>query len=253
MSTGLLEPGDAHERFVGYLLRLSKPVASSIAPGFIAGLIAGGVGSRIAMRVMAVTSNASVQGIKTDFGATVGEITPDGTLFLLLAGCVIGILGGLIFLAVGRWLPGKGWLRGLLFGGLLLAVFGRLIIDPENRDFVFLDPAALAIGMFGGIFMGYGLLFMILHEWIGHRIIAARTGSWAPSALVIVLLIPLLLTGILAIFLVASVLVGFAINHTQTFMNLWSTRSVEIAGYVVLISFSTFGLVQLAEAIVEML
>lgn len=45
MSTGVSEPGDAHERFVDCSLRLAKLVAFAIAPGCVAGLIAGGVGS----------------------------------------------------------------------------------------------------------------------------------------------------------------------------------------------------------------
>jgi hypothetical protein len=111
MSTELATPRDAQEGFTIYLLRLSKLVASAIAPGFIAGLIVGGLGSRIAMRVMALTSTDTVQGTETDFGATVGQISLGGTIFLLLAGGAIGVLGALIFLALRRWLPGKGWVR----------------------------------------------------------------------------------------------------------------------------------------------
>lgn len=179
-----------------------------------------------------------------------GEISPGGTLFLLLAGGVIGVLGGLVFLAVRRWLPGEGWLRGLLFGGFLLSAFGSLIIDPDNRDFVFLDPAALAITTFAAIYLLYGVLFVLLYEWIGPTIIAARRG-WVPVALPIVLLIPLVLTGTLAIFLVAAVPVGFAIHRSQPLIRFWSKHSVEYVGYVVLFFLTIFGVTKVAGAIVE--
>lgn len=244
------EPTDVHVGFGGYLLNLSGLVASAAAPGFLAGLIVGGVGSRLAMRVMAVTSGASVQGTETDFGATVGAITLGGTLFLLLAGGAVGVLGSLIFLAVRRWLPGKWWMRGPIFGILLLAVFGRLIIDSDNRDFAVLDPAALAIGMFAAIFVVYGLLFALFHEWAGPKIIGART-RWALVALNLVLLIPLLLTGILGILFVAIVGVGFAVHRSESFMRFWATRSVEVAGHISLMLLFAYGASQLAREITE--
>ena len=60
-------------------------------PGLIVGLIVGGIGSRAAMRLMAMTSPAA-RGLETDFGATVGEITLGGTLSLLLSRRIAGTL-----------------------------------------------------------------------------------------------------------------------------------------------------------------
>lgn len=231
MLTELSEPRAAHEGFTSYLLKLARTVASASAPGFIVGLIAGGIGSRLAMRVMAITSAHSAQGTKADFGATVGQISLGGTLFLLLAEGAIGVLGALMFLAVRRWLTGKGWMRSLLFGSSLLAIFGRSIIEVGNQDFVVLDPAVLAIGTFGAIFVIYGLLFVPLYEILGPKILAART--WAPAGLLVALLIPLLLSGIGGVLLAGIVLFGFAIHGSRAFMRFWDQPLVEIAGYVV--------------------
>ena len=227
-------------------------MASAIAPGFIAGLIIGGLGSRIAMRVMALTSTDTVQGTETEFGATVGQISLGGSIFLLLAGGAIGVLGALMFLALRRWLPGKGWVRGLLFGSSLVAIFGRVIIDSDNEDFVILDPPELAIGMFGTIFVIYGLLFVLLYEGLGPIIMAART-RWVPVALVLALFIPLLLTGVFGLFLAGAVLVGFAVNGSERFMRLWSQPLVGVAGYVILSFLIVFGATEVAGSIIEIL
>jgi hypothetical protein len=62
MFTTLSTPRDAHEGFTIYVLRLSRWWRQQSLRGFIAGIIAGGLGSRIAMRVMALTSAHSVRG-----------------------------------------------------------------------------------------------------------------------------------------------------------------------------------------------
>jgi hypothetical protein len=157
-----------------------------------------------------------------------------------------------MFLALRRWLPGKGLVRGLLFGSSLLAIFGRLVIDSDNADFVILDPPILAIGMFATIFVIYGLLFVPLYEGLGPRIMAART-RWVPVALALALFIPLFLTGVFGVFLAGTVLVGFAVNGSERFMRLWSQPLVGVAGYVVLSFLIVFGATEVVRSIIDIL
>ena len=186
-----------------------RSMAVGALPGTVAGLIAGGVGSRLAMRVMAVTSSAAVQGTETEFGATVGEITFEGTLFLLIAGAGLGGAGGLMFMAIRGLLPWQGWAAGFAYGLLLLAAFGRLIIDPDNFDFDVLNPAALAVAMFGAIFVVYGLLLVPLLDRLEPSIRRAPAWLWLP--LLGITVVPLLLTGIGSVALLAAILIGYGV------------------------------------------
>src|SRR5690606_25963229 len=79
--------------------------ASALAGG-LAGVLALGVGSRVAMRLVALTSGRIGTGIRPDSGAVPGTFTLEGTMFLLVAGAMFGAVLGLAltFLAA-RWLP----------------------------------------------------------------------------------------------------------------------------------------------------
>ena len=55
----------------------------------------GGLGSRLAMRIIAVTAGSDMQGVLTEQEVPVGEITAGGTVFLILladswASCRLG-------------------------------------------------------------------------------------------------------------------------------------------------------------------
>lgn len=110
-------------RTVGHLWHLARLVGIALLAGAGAGLIVGGIGSRIAMRIIAF-ADPSTHGLRTDSGNIVGDITLRGTLDLMLfVGPTTGIFGGLFYLAVRHWIPGSGLWRGLTFGlGILLAI-----------------------------------------------------------------------------------------------------------------------------------
>lgn len=81
-------------------------IASATVAGLLSGLIAGGLGSRLAMRILSLTS-PDARGAITEAGEVVGEITLDGTLFLLAAGALLGIGGGWP-----TWRSGAGYQAG---------------------------------------------------------------------------------------------------------------------------------------------
>lgn len=152
----------------GAILAFARTVAIGALAGFVAGVMAGGAGSRIAMRITAIAAGDRFQGRITDFDAQVGDITAGGSIFLIILGGSVGILGGLIYLALRRWLADAGRWKGLAFGVLLLAVFGSAVISADNPDFHRFGPPALNIGMFTSIFILFGLLVAPLFERIEH-------------------------------------------------------------------------------------
>ena len=150
-------------RRVGAILwplgRLVRAMGIGVLAGLAAGFLAGGVGSRLAMRISAIAAGPDQQGVLTENGNRVGEITLDGTLFLLLFGGVFaGLVGGLVYIAVQPWLPRSSRWRGLAFGVLLLAVFGFVVIEGDNFDFHRFGPPLLNVGMFATLFVLFGLV-----------------------------------------------------------------------------------------------
>jgi hypothetical protein len=153
---------------------LARWAAVAVASGLLAGLLAAGAGGRLVMRLLALTSTESL-GQLTEAEAIIGEISVEGTLgFLIFVGLPFGFVSGLVYLAVGRLLPG-GWIGGSLFG-LLLLVLGSTRTDPlrsENLDFNLVGPDWLAVAAFVALAVFHGMLVVAL----GRRLSLA----WLPS------------------------------------------------------------------------
>jgi hypothetical protein len=205
----------------------ARTLAKGMLPGLIAGVIVGGVGSRVVMRIMALTSESAARGMTTDFGATVGKVTTGGTLFLLIAGAVLGMAGGIAYLAIRDLLPGRGWIRGLVFGVLVLAVSGRFLVDPGNPDFLILSPAGLAVTLFAALPILYGLLFVPLQQLLEPRI----NGIRRPALVILPVLaglIPLVLAGGLGLLVIAGALLVWGPLRS---IGEREKRMLRVAGY----------------------
>jgi hypothetical protein len=185
--------------------RAARALASGMLPGLVVGVVVGGLGSRRAMRIMAMASPAA-RGFTTDFGATVGEITAGGTLFLLILGGLLGMIGGIVYVAIRGVLPWRGWLGGLAFGVVLLALFGRLLVVPDNPDFVILSPAGLAVAMFSALPVVFGLGFVPLAERLRPRILRTRHLAAVTTAVALGL-VPFVALGGLGLMFAAAALI----------------------------------------------
>ncbi len=69
-------------------------LASGVLSGFVCGVVIGGVGGRLAMLLLRLTSDPTLRGVQTDDGFTIGRFSAE-TLFLLGVTAGLGILGGL--------------------------------------------------------------------------------------------------------------------------------------------------------------
>ena len=205
-------------------------LAKGMLPGLIVGVLVGGIGSRLIMRIMTLTSVPAVRGVETDFGATVGKITLGGTVFLLILGGVVGIAGGILYLAIRRLLPRGEWLKGLVFGILLLALIGRFLVDPGNTDFLILSPAGLAVALFSALPILFGLAFVPLYRILEPKISAVRR----PALLIIPVLIglvPLGLAGGVGVLVIAVALLVWAVGPS---VGDRETRALRVIGGVLL-------------------
>lgn len=136
---------------------LLRALGIGVLVGLGAGFVVGGIGSRHAMKVVALTAGPAAQGLITENGNRIGVFTAD-TGFLLFFGTFLGVFGGLLYVAARPWLPRAGRWRGLAFGALLLATCGTAIIERENFDFHRFGIPALNIALFAALFLLFGLV-----------------------------------------------------------------------------------------------
>ena len=134
-----------------------RAMGIGVLAGLAAGFVAGGVGSRLAMKVVALAAGPGARGMITENGNRIGAFTAD-TVFLLFFGTFLGVFGGLLYVALRPWLPRSGHWRGLAFGMLLLAACGTAIIERENFDFHRFGIPLLNIALFGALFLLFGLV-----------------------------------------------------------------------------------------------
>ena len=139
-------------------------VVIGVLASIAAGILVGGIASRLIMRILAVV-NEEMAGVMTENGNITGEITASGTFGLIFfVGLVSGVVGGLVYVVIRRWLPGGGLLKGIVFGLILLCFFGTIVFDPDNIDFALFGPRQLSVGLFGLLFPLYGVVAALFIE-----------------------------------------------------------------------------------------
>jgi hypothetical protein len=116
--------------------------------GISTGVLVAGVGSRLAMLVLRLTSPDAVVGVKSDDGFEIGRFTLGGTNSLLALGAVVGIIGAAAYRAVQPWLLGPSWFQRLTVAAASGVVVGSMLVHADGIDFRLLKPLWLAVGLF---------------------------------------------------------------------------------------------------------
>lgn len=147
------------------LLRGSAPVRGAVVAGGLAGFVSAGIGSRVVMRIIAVLDHDH-DGVLTDSRATVGEISLGGTFSLLALGTVFGVIGGLMYLGLRRWLWVSPAWRGVLFGAVTLVTIGQLLFDSMSLDLQIFEPVGVVLVLFVALFFINGLIVAPLTDRI---------------------------------------------------------------------------------------
>jgi hypothetical protein len=165
--------------------RTARRLAGITAVGLLLGLVVGGVGGRLAMRALFLTSDPSVRGLTSDDGFAIGQFSPQATMILLFLATGIGVVGAFVYVAVRPFLMGPPWMRmiGCTIGGG--AVVGAMVVHTEGVDFTVLSPRGLAIALFVAIPAVFAALCVPLAEG------ALREDSWFQRAPAPLALLPL--------------------------------------------------------------
>ena len=144
MTSDLLAPRPPAKPVV---VRALESAAIGVGVGAVWGVLIGGVGGRIAMRVVFLTSNESLRGITSDDGFEIGRFSGETAALLIFTGVLGAIAGSLYGLLRLVW-AGPRW---ALVGGAAVAMgaaAGGAIVHPTGIDFVFLEPLWLTVGLF---------------------------------------------------------------------------------------------------------
>jgi hypothetical protein len=133
--------------------------------GVLAGLVWGGLGGRIAMRILFLTSDDHVRSVTSDAGFEIGTLSFE-TIFLFvfaaILGGLIGFGGGLVRMVT----PGPTWLVSIGVGVACGAFFGALLVTPEGVDFRVLEPLWLAVALFVALPGLWGSTTVVLAEYL---------------------------------------------------------------------------------------
>ncbi len=146
--------------------------------GTITGVVVGGIGGRLMMRVSAVLAPDHAVGMLTDNENVVGEITLGGTFGLVFfVGIFGGAFGAIAYVISEPWLAWAGRWRGLVFGLVLLAVASTFAFDPENLDFALLENERVTVAMLAALFLLFGPLLVWVRGMLDRRLPTVESDS----------------------------------------------------------------------------
>ena len=169
LETSVRGPADLRDH---WLNAIAISVGLSMLCGAVAGFIWGGIGGRIAMRVVFLTSSENVKGLTSDDGFEIGTISGD-TVFLLIFLTVLGGMAGFLLGLVRMFTSGP---TSAVAAGAAAATglgAGASIVKTHGVDFVFLEPLGLTVGIFVLLPALWGLtVVVLLHVLTHHRSLA---------------------------------------------------------------------------------
>jgi hypothetical protein len=219
-------------------------LSAGVWAGLLSGLIIGGLGGRLAMGVLRVTSDPSLTGRVTDDGFKIG-IVSGSTLFLVLFCGALGLIGGLLYLVIRGWLPNAH--RGVYAAIVGGAVGGALVIKPDGIDFTLVEPLALSIPMFIALPALYGWSVSAVTE----RLLTRKESSLGAAAAFLPLL-GLALIGPFGVIVLALGFMGWMLIHrVPSLSTVWTNNMVVAFGRVALAGVTLVSLVALTKDILE--
>ena len=161
-------------------LSVYRLLAIAVIGGFSAGLLSG-LWMRLAMRIAGALTIERNRGLLTESDAVVGEFTLGGTIFLSMTVAVVGVAGGLVYMAIRKWLPTQRLLRAFSFGVLLFIVFGFIVMDEHNPDYQRFGPTWLNVGTLSLTYLVFGVLASIFIEGLDRSIPVAPDRTWSAT------------------------------------------------------------------------
>lgn len=202
--------------------------------GALLGLLVGGIGSRLAMLLLA-RLNPQATGVVSDDGFAIGQLTT-ASFNLLFATTLIGVLGGGLYFVLRGLRVGPRWFQVTSLAVGSGVVVASIIVHPDGVDFTLLDPPLLSIALFVAIPVLYAALLTLVSE---HWLQPGRGGSRWPWWIVMAPLVlwlplfPVALIGLAGIVIVATGRQKGEGGHALAVSRLKGLARVALAGLFV--------------------
>jgi hypothetical protein len=164
---------------------LVRQVAIGGIAGLATGIVVGGGGGRLFMRVAGAAARDAAKGATTEAGFTVGEVTFGGTVALILfIGVFVGVVGAAMYLIFRPWLLWAGRWRGAVFGVVLFAAGSATsdVMNPDNVDFFILGNSVLLVVLIAALFVVFGLVLDLVFGFLDSRLPDGEEGWRAVGA-----------------------------------------------------------------------
>ena len=162
-----------------------RDIARGGLAGLAVGVVVGGIGGRLAMRLIALLIPEST-GRFTENGARIGDITLGGTFAVLLfGGLFAGIFVGTIWVVVSPWLPRSLGLRILAAIPLAISLGAFGVVQGSNSDFLVLGYDPLVVVVLLGLVGLVGASMAVVDAWLDRRLPHPRSSIGTASGVYI--------------------------------------------------------------------
>ncbi|MEX2080527.1 MAG: hypothetical protein WEC33_02840 [Dehalococcoidia bacterium] len=214
-------------------------ISLGAATGGLGGALVGGVGGRLAMFLLRLTSADGVRGIESDDGFIIGRFDPLATAQLILFTALLGSITGLIMVAGRPFFPRRGMALAWGIAGALLG--GSILVEADGVDFTVLEPHWLAVSLFVAIPAAGACLIAWLQDlyprfWWRHRI------ATAVACLVIVPAIIFVPVGIVCLLVAAAWVMVLRVPAMRECANWVPARAAALVVFAGLCALGAFGL-----------
>jgi hypothetical protein len=156
-----------------------------VVAGVSTGVVVAGIGSRVAMLILRLTSSENVRGVTSDDGFEIGRITVGGTYSLVMLGAAVGIIGAVAYKMVAPWLLGPVWFRRCTVAAGSGAVVGSMLVHADGIDFRLLEPLWLAVGLFVALPAAFGVAISVVVDRLSARPVPQGRRRWLVPVLLI--------------------------------------------------------------------
>jgi len=193
-----------------YPAELLETLRVVMVAGLSVGILVIGLGSRLAMLLLRLTSPDSVIGVTSDDGFVIGRTSLSGTYNLVVVGAAVGLIGAVAYLVVAPWLIGPVWFRRFTVGVTAGALGGSSLLHADGVDFTATGPLWFAVALFVVLPLATGVALALVTDAVaasGSRTARGRT-RWAlpvlllglvPEALVVLCPLALVVTVLLVL------------------------------------------------------
>jgi hypothetical protein len=144
--------------------------------GLIVGIVVGGFGGRLFMRVAALL-HPEATGMATANGNLIGDITLSGSLALIVfVGLFVGLAAGVVWVTVQTWIPGSGLRKAILAMPVAVAIGARGLLQVPNPDFRILGDDPVIVLLIIAFTASVGLSIAVVDGWLEGRLPHATMG-----------------------------------------------------------------------------